>query len=264
MILRFPHEVPRHAFSHRDAARAADIWRAFQDVAVGAASRVGWSPRRFRDTGTAFVVRSMTVIHHRETSFGESLEGSSWVRRFRRDTLCTREVRLDSASGPVASASQEWVHVDADGKPARAPAAMVEAFVPHEEGGVALPDIRRASVEAPSTRFEFRPWHVWMDPLNHVNHPAYVDFCDEAIARVIASSGRDPADLVPVAESITFLAPVFAGAEVVVTSRFVGRTAEGDVAIEHVIDTRDRPGSARAITVRRLAGGGDLAALLGG
>ncbi len=255
MIYRFPYALPRHAFSHRDAARAGDVWRAFQDIAVGAASRAGWPPGRFRDTGTAFVVRAMTVVHHRETSFGEPLDGASWVRSFRRDTLCTREVRLGGASGdPVASGTQEWVHVDGQGKPARAPREMAERFILHDEGGVALPDVRRDGDVPPAFRFSFEPWYVAMDPLNHVNHPAYVDFCDEAIARVVARAGIDPADVVSVAEKVTYYAPVTAREAVTVSTSLVGRTAEGEAVLEPVIDAAGREACARAVTVRRLAG----------
>ncbi len=255
MIYRFPYQLPRNAFSYRDAARAGDVWRAFQDIAVGAASRAGWPPSRFRETGTTFVVRAMTVVHHRETRFGEPLEGSSWVRRFRRETLCTREVRLGAEAAPVASGTQEWVHVDREGKPARAPREMAERFALHDDGGVALPDVLPTSTEAPRFGLAFEPWHVWMDPLNHVNHPAYVDYCDESVARAVARAGIDPAELVPVAESVTYLSPVFARDAVVVTSWLAGLTAEGDAVIEHAIDTRDRPSCARATTVRRLASG---------
>jgi acyl-CoA thioesterase FadM len=254
MIYRFPYHLPRNAFSHRDAARAGDVWRAFQDIAVGAATRAGWPPGRFQETGTTFVVREMTVVHHREACFGEALEGSSWVRRFRRETLCTREVRLTAESGPIASGTQEWVHVGRDGKPARAPREMADLFALTEEGGVALPDVLRSATASPALRFELEPWHTWMDPLNHVNHPAYVDFCDEAIARIVAASGLDPADLVPIAESVTFMSPVVAREDVVVTSALVGRTAEGDAVFDHVIGTRDGSTRARATTARRLIG----------
>ena len=72
-VWEFPVALPRHAFSARDAARAGDLWRAFQEAAVGASSRAGWSARRFSEAGTAFVVRTMTVRHHRETYYGEPL-----------------------------------------------------------------------------------------------------------------------------------------------------------------------------------------------
>src|SRR5690606_37881573 len=79
----FPVALPRNAFSARDAARAGDLWRAFQEVAVGASTRAGWSARRFSEAGTAFVVRTMSVRHARETYYGEPLHARTWVCRFR-------------------------------------------------------------------------------------------------------------------------------------------------------------------------------------
>jgi len=56
------------------------------------------------------------------------------------------------------------------------------------------------------TVFHFEPWFTWMDPLDHANHPAYLDWCDEAISRVMAESGLSPVALRPVAEKLTFRA----------------------------------------------------------
>ena len=116
----FSYELTRAAFSPRDAARAGDVWRGFQDVAVRAATLSGWSPMRMREIRSAFVVRTMRVGHHRETSFGEPLFATSWVSRWRRDMLSTREVRLACGGEPVAFGTQEWAHVGENGTLSRA------------------------------------------------------------------------------------------------------------------------------------------------
>ena len=71
MPVRVDLHLARSAFTPRDVARAGDVWRVFQEAAVAGSSAVGWPPGRYRETGTAFVVRQMTVVHHRETRFGE-------------------------------------------------------------------------------------------------------------------------------------------------------------------------------------------------
>src|SRR5690606_5119242 len=84
VILEFPVRIPRHAFSPREAARAGDIWRVMQEVAVEGSTRCGWSPERYREAGIGFVVRTMTCVHDREAVFGEPVSARTWVSEFRR------------------------------------------------------------------------------------------------------------------------------------------------------------------------------------
>lgn len=251
-VKTFPYELTRAAFSPRDAARAGDVWRAFQDVAVRAATLSGWSPMRMTEVRSAFVVRTMTVVHHRETSFGEPLEASSWVNRFRREMLSTREVRLARDGEPVASGTQEWAHIGENGALARAPAQMVADLGEHPTESVALPAFE--PVRGLERTFTFRTWHTWMDPLGHVNHPQYVDFCDEATSDALARASVDPLGLVPVAEQVTYRVPVLAGDEVTVTTSFAG-LVDGAVALRHVIGTPRDPRCAEAVCLRRLTDG---------
>ncbi len=249
--------LPRHAFSPRERARAADLWRLLQDVAVEASSAAGWPPERYRTQGTAFVVRAVTVVHHREAHYGEEVEARTWIWRFLRETLCTREVRVHVGGEPLLSASQQWAHVRWDGqsmRPTRAPAALLEAF--HDtpiEPSVELP----LHQEEPSEhvhRWHLPLWHTWMDPLAHVNHPSYLAWAEEALARLLAEAGLDPQRIVPVAERAVFHRAVVAPGEVTVTTRRLGPVGRHAVAFEHhVLDERGRI-AVRIRTVRALDG----------
>jgi acyl-CoA thioesterase FadM len=247
--------LPRHAFSPRETARAGDLWRACQEVAVMASSAAGWPPSRYRDEGNAFVVRSMTVVHHRETVYGEALVGRSWVSRFRREMLSSRQVRIDGEDGaPVVVATQEWAHVSAALVPSRAPASLTGAF-PAEPGDGAeagLPSPAEPSGGA-SWQIALPIWQLWADPLGHVNHPVYVDFCDEALSRSLRARGELPARLVPVAEEVHFRGGVEPGEVVTVQTAPRGWTALGDAVFAHRILVGERL-AATATTVRRLAG----------
>ena len=168
---------------------------------------------------------------------------------FRRETLCTREVRLASRHGTVASATQEWVHVDSSLRPCRAPAELSAAFpVRHEGEPIELP--RFEALSGPEHVFEFDSWFTWMDPLDHVNHPKYVDFCDEAIARVIAPAGLRPVELRPIAETLTFHRGLSAPNKIRATAQLVGR-AGAAIVLKHVISTGETT-CARGITVRKM------------
>jgi acyl-CoA thioesterase FadM len=266
MILEFPIRLPRHAFSPRNAARAGDVWRAFQEIATEGSSRVGWSPDRYHRAGIGFIVRQMTTVHHRETSHGEALTARTWVKDFKRGMITTREIRVVSESGPVASTSQEWVHVRMDHdraaageppiRPARAAPELVACFeMADPEPSPALPDF--SPVEGARVHeLTFRAWHTWMDPLGHANHPAYVDWADEATSHALAAVGLDPMGLVPVAEHVTWKTGVMAPDQVTVRTRLIGLTASGDAVLSHEILRNGSP-SATATTIRRLVGGGD-------
>ncbi len=252
-VWELPLRLPRHAFSPRDAARAGDVWRCFQEAAVEASARAGWPPMRYRETGTAFVVRQMTVVHHREATYGEDTRARTWVGRFRRDTISTREVRLLGDDGVVAAATQEWVHVNAQLKPTRAGPELVSCFPSYD--GDPSPELPEYE-DLPGATHTFRLgcWYTWMDPLGHVNHPVYVDWCDECISRAMVQAGLDPIALQPVAERLTFRAGIRAPEEAVVEARRVGRTAAGDLVLAHrVLDAGGTP-CADGTTVRRLAG----------
>jgi acyl-CoA thioesterase FadM len=249
--------LPRNAFSPREAARAADLWRACQDVAVGASIAGGWPPIRYREAGTSFVVRSELVVHHRETAYGDALRGTTWVSRFRRQMLSTREVRIRDAAGPIVTARQEWVHVSAQLEPARAGDSLTSAF-PVEPGpdgdvGPEMPRVARPIEPHAAHVFGFEAWNVWMDPLAHANHPAYVDYCEEAIARALLAAGLDPVAVVPVAEEVLFKSGVVAGEKVRVESTAEGWTESGAAVIGHRILVGERV-CAIATTVRRLLG----------
>src|SRR6476661_6115958 len=97
----FPLHLQRNAFGPRDTARAGDLWRLCQDAAVLGSSRRGWPPERYRTESCAFVVRSMVLVHHRETAFGDALVARTWVSSFKRGTMSDRQVRVIGPGGPV-------------------------------------------------------------------------------------------------------------------------------------------------------------------
>jgi acyl-CoA thioesterase FadM len=249
--------LPRHAFSARDAARAGDMWRLFQEVAIEASTRCGWPPMRYRQEQNAFIVRSVCARHDLEATYGEPLQCTTWVSRMRREMFSTREIRVRSARGAISAARQEWVHVSSSLEPTRAPRSLLEAFPeepgPEDDRPVDLPPIATPIGPRSPHVFTFQAWWTWMDPLDHVNHPAYVDFCDEAIARALHRAGWSPLAIVPVAEHAVFRSEIVAEDEVCVESMPRGMTADGAAVIGHRVSVGDRL-CATLTTVRRLIG----------
>jgi acyl-CoA thioesterase FadM len=253
-VSEFPLSLPRNAFTAREVPRAGDLWRLCQDVATLASIQSGWPPSRFREEKVAFIVYKMTVLHGVETPYGAVLDTKTWVSRLRRRTLCTREVRVQSRGRPVASATQEWVHVDFDSlKPKQGSVEAAAAFPPIElEPSVTLPDFD--SLDGAEDEISFEMWQTWSDPLAHANHPAYVDWCDEATSRRMVASGFDPVCLRPIAEHVVFRNAVLPGESVTVRTRRLGVIGKDAVVLGHHLST-ERGIAAEATCIRALAEG---------
>jgi acyl-CoA thioesterase FadM len=248
----FPVLLNRNAFGPRLVARAGDVWRAMQDVVVDQSSSVGWTPERYVSANLMFIVRHMVVRHHREVRFAESLEGRTWPSRSRREMLFTREVRLLNGEELVATGTQEWVLLTRALEPTRGGTDITSAFA-LEPGfpSVELPQYEHRS-STRVHRFAFHTWHVWMDAHAHVNHPAYVDYCDEGLSRALAAQGIDPLGLSPLAEEVHFRAAI--GPDVPVVVETVLKGAAGEVGVfGHRILT-DGKVCATATTLRHLVG----------
>ena len=264
--------VPRHAASPRRVARPAELWRLCQDAVVHASAQQGWPPERYAEIGGAFVLVRVAVRHHREVPVGAPLRARTWVRAIRRRTLCDREVRLlDMQDQPVLSATQRWAFVSTERMALqRAPAELLAAFSsPAAAGGappIQVPVLPAAAAGADRWTMALTCWQTWLDPLGHVNHPNYLEWCDEALMRRLAERGLPPADLQPVAEHVDFRQGVLGGARVVVHSAACGMSADGAVvAVRHrVTDLEGSVTYAEVETQRRLASGPPLGAVLSG
>lgn len=225
--------LPRDAASPRQVGRAGAVWRLMQELAVDGAAAVGWPPRRCRAAGFAFLVSEMTVHHYAEVGFGEALEGTTWMRRVRRGTLSDREVRLHGRQ-LLAAGTQRWAHVSLgpDGpRPCRAAPPVLDAFAPVQGPDALALAAPAAATASPGEPFSFTltVWHGWMDAMGHANHPATVDWCEEALAQALAARGLDPVAVVPLAEQVRFRRGVFAGDALTLTGRREGLGARGVV-----------------------------------
>jgi acyl-CoA thioesterase FadM len=202
----------------------------------------------------AFIVYKMTMLHQAETPYGAVLDTKTWVSRFRRRTLCTREVRVRIADQPVASATQEWVHVDFETqKPTQGSHEIAAAFPEVEvERSVTMP--RFDPLPGGEEELVFDMWETWSDPLAHANHPQYIDWCDESTSRRMLASGLDPVLLQPLAEQVTFRSSVLPGERVSVRTKRVGVIGGNAVVLKHHLATGRGP-AADAVSVRSVAEG---------
>lgn len=261
---RFDLFLPRNAFNPREVARAGDVWRTCQDAAVWGSARRGWPPARYRQEKCGFIVRRMAVVHHGGLMFGDPVAVETWVGSFARGMITNREIRLRVGGGTIVSATQEWVFVAVDGasvRPARAPATITDAFAVEERAPAPTVPSAVAASDAVWHEYRFAACYLWMDPLAHANHPLYVDWGDEAIARVYAAAGGSPWDLEPVAEELTFRSGVIAPEAVSVRTAAVGLDEQGNAVFQQQVLGADGRLCSTGTLVRRLAGG-DAGALV--
>ena len=85
--------------------------------------------------------------------------------------------------------------------------------------------------------FVFDMWQTWADPLAHANHPAYIDWCDEASSRHMLAAGLDPVLLRPVAEQVSFRSAVLPGERVTVLTKRIGVIGTDAVVLKHHLET---------------------------
>ncbi|MEL6344711.1 MAG: hotdog domain-containing protein [Myxococcota bacterium] len=266
MIDEIPLALPRHATSPRQVARPAAVWRLLQDAALTASTQRGWPPARYRNSGVALVLARMIVIHHQELRHYQSPRAHTWVHAFHRRTLTDRELRLHSDVGLVASAHQRWAHVSIeDEQMSIVPASddLIGDFSVHQTAEPATRMPRFNAAQGPKHRFGFRCWYTWLDPLNHVNHPTYLQWCDEAVMQQLAKRGIPPQQLQPIADQVQYRTPVLGDDPVEVVFDRIGEDGEGGVSIRCVIRNPETEAIyARATLMRRLADGAPLAPLL--
>lgn len=260
----FPLNLSRSAFSPAETARSGDLWRLLQDAAVVGSSRRGWPPERYREERCGFVVRKLTAVHHRQPPSGRPLQVRTWVSSFKRGVISDRQIRVEADGVAVSSAAQTWVHVGLpDLAMRRAAPALLEAFaiVAGDGADVRLP--AWVSADGRPHELQVPTWHTWMDSLGHANHPAYVEWCDEALHRALATAGVDATGLVADGEELTFRSGAVAPEEVTASVRLVGQTDRG-VALEAVVRGADGRVCAEGTLLRSLpgVGAGALAAVL--
>ena len=137
--------------------------------------------------------------------------------------------------------------------PTRGSAELMQAFpsVSVDAPMVKLPLVEQ-TVQGTAHVWVFEVWHTWMDPFAHVNHPVYVDWCDESTSRCLIAAGLDPQEMVPVAEQVRFKRGLVGGNRVSVSTQIVGLTGDGAVVLRHRVETVDGEVAADATTVRRM------------
>ena len=162
--------------------RAAALLRHAQDVAWLHSERLEYGRAWYEARGVGWVVRGIDLLIDQPPHSNEVITATTSLAGFRH-VMARRHTRLFTASGRViADAAIDWVMTDAEGRPSRFPAEF-EAFV-ERVGATFLPmKIPAIPPDGAITRTVEIPLRTSdIDPLGHVNHAAWLEIVEEALA----------------------------------------------------------------------------------
>ncbi|MBX3031360.1 MAG: hypothetical protein KF809_14525 [Chloroflexi bacterium] len=215
----------RHSLDHRvrfdecDAdgiVRPSALLRAMQDLAWQHSDATGYDRAWYQEHGLTWLVRFVDLQVDVPIHSGETIRLTTHIAGWRRVWARRRtEVeRVQDGDRPergdrpesgvaVATATIDWVLIDAAGRPARVPAGIAERFA---DGAPTFTPGRVILSEQPADAVA-RSWEVGvrdLDPMRHVNNATYLDQVDEALA---ASTGALTGPHPPVRYLVEYLRP---------------------------------------------------------
>ena len=165
--------------------RAAALLRHAQDVAWLHSEGLEYGRAWYEARGVGWVVRGIDLLIDQPPHSNEVMTATTSLAGFRH-VMARRHTRLFTPSGRViADAAIDWVMTDAEGRPSRFPAEF-EAFV-QRVGATFLPiKISATPPEGTSARTVEIPLRTSdIDPLGHVNHAAWLEVIEEALATIV-------------------------------------------------------------------------------
>jgi acyl-CoA thioester hydrolase len=164
-----------------------------QEAAIEASTALGFSPDWYREHGTLWLVRRLSVRYLAPLTYGDEVEVATWISQMG-GVRSTREYDLTRTrdGARVARGRAEWVYIDVTtGQPTRVPDAWAEAFPrggKPEDLGVRLNDARRTE-GAYRYRSRRRVQFHEVDAARHVNHAVYLRWAGQAYFDAIRAAG---------------------------------------------------------------------------
>lgn len=256
--------------------------RYMQEAAFDASAAAGYDFARYQALGRNWWVRRTDIEYLRPARYGDSVEVRTWVLDFQRvRSRRVYEMRRLASGDMLARAVTDWVYVDAaTGRPVRAPAEMVAAFMGDDALNCAAPNDNAPSASAqsippredfpepappPPGVFCMRRRVSWsdIDTAQHVNNIMYMVYVEACAMEVLAAHGwsipRMTAEgfgMVLRRHQIEYLQPAMLGDEVEIATWVC--EVKRATATRHYRLTRARDGALLA-RVNTLAAWVDLA-----
>jgi acyl-CoA thioester hydrolase len=194
VVCRFPvRHYELDVFGHVNNAVYVQL---MQEAAIEASTRTGYGPDWYRQRGTGWVIRRLTVHYLAQVAHGDEIEIATWVSQMR-GVSCHREYDLKRTSDGlrVARARAQWVYVDlARAQPLRFPPEFSRDFAP--TGAVEDLEVRlrrpTATVEPHRYHSRRRVQFNELDMARHVNHAVYLQWVGQAFFDALRVAGYPP------------------------------------------------------------------------
>lgn len=172
----------------------ANYLRYMQEAAFDASAALGYDIQRYQEMGCHWLIRETDIEYLQPVRYGENLEVTTWVMDFHRvRSRRAYELRRANSGEVVARAVTDWVFLDSrTGRPTSIPPEMATAFLP--DGPAPGLPARQAFPKlppAPAGAYSILRRVTWqdIDPAEHVNNAAYLNFVDDCGFQVIAAHG---------------------------------------------------------------------------
>ncbi len=207
----------------------ANYLRYMQEAATEASAAVGYDVARYRQMSRLWLIRETDITYLRPLTYGDTVIVKTWVGDIRRvRSRRMYELRRAGDDEPVATATTEWVFLDAQTlRPASVPPELIAAF----QNPALRPGERRepfpVAPPAPPGIVRLRRLVEWrdIDPAQHVNNANYLAYIEECNVAATAAFGWPLArisergiGIVARRYRIEYLEPAVMGDELEVTS----------------------------------------------
>jgi acyl-CoA thioester hydrolase len=179
------------SFNHVNNAVYANY---MQEAAIDASTEAGYSPAWYREHGTGWVIRQLSIRYHLQAAYGDELAVTTWVSDMRRVTS-NREYNIVRASdgAQMARARVNWVYIDfKTGQPLRIPKEFERDFDPSgelEELGIRMQK-PQVTENAYRYRTRRRVQTYELDTAQHVNNAVYLHWIEQAYFDAIRATGH--------------------------------------------------------------------------
>jgi acyl-CoA thioester hydrolase len=165
-----------------------------QEAAIEASTEAGYSPAWYREHGTGWVIRQLSIRYHLQAAYGDELEVTTWVSDMKRVTS-NREYKITRArdGALVVRARANWVYLDLKtGQPLRIPKEFEKDFDP--TGELAELDIRMHNPQKTEKAYRYRHHRrvqiYEVDTAQHVNNAIYLHWITQAYFEAIRAAGH--------------------------------------------------------------------------
>lgn len=129
-VFRWDHLVTQGEIDEQNHVNNLEYLRWTQTAAVEHSAAQGWTTSRYREEGSAWVVRSHSIEYLAAAFAGDSIEVLTWVASFRKVTSLRRFRIIRPSDGVLlAKAETDWAYIGSEHNvPRRIPQSLIESF----------------------------------------------------------------------------------------------------------------------------------------